>query len=116
MKSLAPHVEIVGVEASAYPSAQRSLASGRIEACGDTSTLADGIAVRRIGDLPFALMQRVRRANVLEVHHERAFAAGPVRTTAVRFTLETRGRDHVQQVMERLECEDFSAREERREL
>jgi threonine dehydratase len=194
VKSLAPDVEIVGVEASAYPSAQRSLAAGRIEACGDASTLADGIAVRSIGDLPFALMQRVVdrvvtvteeeiassilalaavlerhielrgrrvaclvsggnidvntlakiiergltrdgrrvrlsvdvpdrpgslsrvaevvaacRANVLEVHHERAFSAGPVGTTAVRFTLETRGRDHVEEVTARLEKEGFRA-------
>lgn len=55
------------------------------------------------------------RANVLEVHHERAFAAGPVGTTAVRLTLETRGRDHVEEVIERLDGEGFAVREESRE-
>lgn len=217
VKQMEPHIEIVGVEAESYQSAQRSLAAGSIEACGDTSTLADGIAVRRVGDVPFALMQRyvdrvvtvteeeiassvlalaeqektvaegagavalaavlegrfelrgrrvacivsggnidvntlskiiergltrdgrrVRlsvdvpdrpgslarvanlvadcRANVLEVHHERAFSAGPVGTTSVRFTLETRGREHVQEVIDKLGGEGFSAREERREI
>ncbi len=217
IKALAPGVEIIGVEAASYPSAQQSLAAGHVEACGDTSTLADGIAVRRIGDVPFAQMQRVvdrvvtvteeeiassilalaeqektvaegagavalaavlegrfelrgrrvacivsggnidvntlakiiergltrdgRRvrlsvdvpdrpgslskvaavvaqchANVLEVHHERAFAAGPVGTTAVRFTLETRGRDHVEEVIARLDSHGFAAHEERRAI
>ena len=217
IKALAPGVEIVGVEVASYPSAQLSLAAGHVQASGDTSTLADGIAVRRVGDVPFAQMQhvvdrvvtvteeeiassvlalveqektvaegagavalaavlearfelrnrrvacvvsggnidvntlakiierglsrdgrRVRlsvdvpdrpgslsrvaavvaacRANVLEVHHERAFSAGPVGTTAVRFTLETRGREHVDEVVERLGNEGFTAREERRDV
>lgn len=215
VKGLNPAIEVVGVEAAAYPSAQRSLASGRVEACGDTATLADGIAVRQIGQVPFEVMRRcvdaivtvteeeiassilalleqektvaegagavalaavldrkfdargrrvacvvsggnidvntlskiiergltrdgrrVRlsvdvpdrpgslsrvagliaacRANVLEVHHERAFAAGPVGTTAVRFTLETRGRDHVDEVLARLAAEGFRVDETRR--
>ena len=50
IKASAPGVEIIGVEAAAYPSAQRSLATGHVQACGDTSTLADGIAVRRVGE------------------------------------------------------------------
>jgi len=59
VKALAPTVEIVGVEVAPYPSAHLSLAAGHAEASGDTSTLADGIAVRRVGDVPFAHMQRV---------------------------------------------------------
>ena len=217
VKHLAPHVEIIGVEAASYPTTQRSLAAGHIEACGDTATLADGIAVRQVGELPFAQMQkfvdrivtvteeeiassilalveqektvaegagavalaavlekrfdlrgrrtacivsggnidvntlskiierglsrdgrRVRlsidvpdrpgsltrvsaviaacRGNILEVHHERAFASGPVGMTAMRFTLETRGREHVEEVIEQLNNDGFTAREERREI
>jgi threonine dehydratase len=56
------------------------------------------------------------RANVLEVHNERAFSAGPVGTTAVHFTLETSGREHVAEVVERLGSEGFTAREERRDV
>jgi threonine dehydratase len=52
---------------------------------------------------------------VLEVHHERAFAAEPVGTMEVRLTLETRGRDHVEEVIERLDGEGFAVREESRE-
>jgi threonine dehydratase len=216
VKGLVPQVRVVGVEAEGYNSAQRSLAAGHVEPCGDRSTLADGIAVRRVGDAPFALLadvvddivtvseeeiasailalaeqektvaegagavalaavlegrvdlrgapvaclvsggnidmntlskiiergltrdgRRVRltvdvpdrpgslalvtdviarcRANVLEVFHERAFAAGPVGSTGVRFTLETRGREHVDQVIARLGEAGFSAREERRD-
>jgi threonine dehydratase len=217
VKHLAPHVEIIGVEAASYPTTQRSLAASHIEACGDTATLADGIAVRQVGELPFAQMQkfvdrivtvteeeiassilalveqektvaegagavalaaalekrfdlrgrrtacivsggnidvntlskiierglsrdgrRVRlsidvpdrpgsltrvsaviaacRGNILEVHHERAFASGPVGMTAMRFTLETRGREHVEEVIEQLNKDGFTAREERREI
>ncbi|MBT5964909.1 MAG: ACT domain-containing protein, partial [Gemmatimonadetes bacterium] len=49
-------------------------------------------------------------ANVLEVIHERAFAAGPVGTTMVRLTLETRGQTHVAEVTRRLDSEGFSVR------
>lgn len=216
IKALRPQISIIGVEADSYPTAQRSLRSGQIESCGDTASLADGIAVRRVGELPFALMQQVvddvvtvseeeiasailalaeqektvaegagavalaavlegridlrgrrvacivsggnidmntlskiierglsrdgrrvrlsvevpdrpgslsrvaaviaeARANVLEVHHERAFAAGPVGSTAVRFTLETRGADHVEETLAALGEAGFTAREERRE-
>jgi hypothetical protein len=52
---------------------------------------------------------------VLKAHHKRASAAGPVGTTAVRLTLETRGRDHVEKVIERLDSEGFAVREESRE-
>ncbi len=52
---------------------------------------------------------------MLEVHHERAFAAEPVGTTEVRLTLETRGRDHVEEVLERLDGEGFAVCEESRE-
>ena len=52
---------------------------------------------------------------MLEVHHERTFAAGPVGTTAVRLTLETLGRDHVEEGIERLDSEGFAVREESRE-
>src|SRR3954467_5909353 len=37
----------------------------------------------------------VERANVLEVHHNRAFLQGAIGDTEIELTLETRGRDHI---------------------
>ena len=51
-------------------------------------------------------------ANVLEVSHERAFSAGPVGTSTVRFTLETRGREHVDEVVALPRGEGFGVEEE----
>ena len=42
------------------------------------------------------------RANVLEVHHDRAFMSGPIGDTMVELMLETRGRDHVDQIVKAL--------------
>jgi threonine dehydratase len=49
-------------------------------------------------------------ANIEEVHHQRAFTHVPVRTAEVDFVLETRGHDHVQQVIEALARAGFTAR------
>jgi len=42
------------------------------------------------------------RANVLEVHHDRAFMSGPIGDTMVELMLETRGREHVDQIVKAL--------------
>jgi threonine dehydratase len=49
-------------------------------------------------------------ANIEEVHHQRAFTHAPVRTAEVDFVLETRGHEHVQQVIEALARAGFTAR------
>jgi threonine dehydratase len=49
-------------------------------------------------------------ANIEEVHHQRAFTHVPVRTAEVDFVLETRGHEHVQQVIEALARAGFTAR------
>ena len=49
-------------------------------------------------------------ANIEEVHHQRAFTQLPVRTAEVDFVLETRGHEHVQQVIEALARAGFAAR------
>jgi len=57
VKAVRPDVRIVGVQAAgaaAYPS---SLAAGHPVALASMSTMADGIAVGRPGDVPFALVQ-----------------------------------------------------------
>ncbi len=58
IKSLRPDVRVVGVQAAgaaAYPS---SLAAGHPVALTSMTTMADGIAVGRPGDVPFALVER----------------------------------------------------------
>jgi threonine dehydratase len=49
-------------------------------------------------------------ANIEEVHHERAFTRLPVQTAEVDFVLETRGHDHIQQIIAALENAGFKAK------
>ena len=58
LKCERPEVEIVGVQARGCASLRASLAEGHPETVGARSTIADGIAVKRPGDLTFALMER----------------------------------------------------------
>ncbi|HWI60138.1 MAG TPA: pyridoxal-phosphate dependent enzyme, partial [Bacillota bacterium] len=37
--------------------------------------------------------------NIMEVHHQRAFSAQPLQTALVDFTLQTRGREHLDQIL-----------------
>jgi threonine dehydratase len=214
LKQQNPRVKVIGVEAESYTSARLSLEQDRIVPAGEAASLADGIAVKQVGQIPFALMReyvdqmvsvseeeiagailtllekektvaegagavalaavleekfwirerkvavvvsggnidvnklsriiehglvrdgrRVRlqvqvpdlpgslmrvtaaiaqeRANVLEVYHDRTFPEGPVGTTQVLFTLETRGREHAEEVIARLEREGFHPEEQK---
>lgn len=58
VKSLRPLTEIVGVQASACPSALRALEAGRTVTVEADRSLADGISVKQVGDLPFAIMRQ----------------------------------------------------------
>ncbi|MFT7695882.1 MAG: threonine dehydratase, partial [Candidatus Latescibacterota bacterium] len=81
----------------------------------------DGRRIRlkvRVSDRPGALLAVTaliaeEKANVVEVYHERSFPDGPVDTTEVLFTLETRGREHAEAVMARLERDGFYPEEQR---
>jgi threonine dehydratase len=57
-KSLCPDVRIIGVQANSCPSAIHSLDEDQPVAVEVTPTLADGIAVKRPGDLTFPILQR----------------------------------------------------------
>jgi threonine dehydratase len=66
-------------------------------------------------DLPGSLAEvtaclAAANANIEEVHHQRAFTHVPVRAAEVDFVLETRGHEHVQQVIEALARAGFAAR------
>ncbi len=57
VKALRPDVEVVGVQAAGAAAYPGSLAAGHPVALGSMSTMADGIAVGRPGDVPFALVR-----------------------------------------------------------
>ena len=56
-KSLNPSLRVVGVEAAAAPAAYRSREMGEVTPIESAETIADGIAVQRIGDLAFPLIE-----------------------------------------------------------
>jgi threonine dehydratase len=58
VKALAPHVRVVGVQAAGAAAYPGSLAAGHPVRLTAAATMADGIAVMRPGDIPFALVQR----------------------------------------------------------
>ena len=65
-------------------------------------------------DLPGALAHATKliadaQANITEVHHQRAFTSLPVRNVEVDFVLQTRGHEHIQEVIEVLNAAGFSA-------
>ncbi|MEN4917671.1 threonine ammonia-lyase [Achromobacter spanius] len=65
-------------------------------------------------DLPGALAHATKliadaQANITEVHHQRAFTSLPVRNVEVDFVLQTRGPDHIQEVIDVLNAAGFAA-------
>ena len=57
VRSLAPHVRIIGVEAEAAPSARASRDAGEIVKITSSRTLADGIATKRVGQNTFPIIE-----------------------------------------------------------
>lgn len=65
-------------------------------------------------DLPGALAHATKliadaQANITEVHHQRAFTSLPVRNVEVDFVLQTRGPEHIQEVISILNAAGFAA-------
>ncbi|HEU5179484.1 MAG TPA: threonine ammonia-lyase [Candidatus Polarisedimenticolia bacterium] len=57
IRSLLPSVRIIGVQASGCPSAVRALQEGQPVSIARPRTIADGIRVGRVGDLPFEIFR-----------------------------------------------------------
>lgn len=74
MRALKPSVRIFGVEAAAAASARASRESGRIEHIESADTIADGIAVKRVGELTFPIIERLVEAIVTVEEQEIADA------------------------------------------
>jgi threonine dehydratase len=58
VKELRPEVRVVGVEAAVLPAALRAREAGEPVTIPPAQTIAEGIAVRRIGDNTFGLIER----------------------------------------------------------
>ena len=58
LKETNPRVKVIGVQTTSVPSMRASLDSGHVEEVEGGNTIADGIAVRRPGDLCLEMVQR----------------------------------------------------------
>ncbi len=58
MKSINPHVKVYGVQAAGAPSMYKSVKDGEIEELKSVSTIADGIAVKKPGDLTYDICSK----------------------------------------------------------
>jgi threonine dehydratase len=69
----------------------------------------------RVRDLPGSLARvtaclAAADANIEEVHHQRAFADLPLQTVEIEFVLQTRGREHIDELIAALDRAGFPAR------
>jgi threonine dehydratase len=88
VKEQRPSVRIFGVEAAAAPSALASRRAGHVVKIASADTIADGIAVKRVGDRTFPLIERyvddivsveegeIAAAVHLLLEHEKVLAEG----------------------------------------
>lgn len=74
LKSLQPQVRVIGVEAKAAASAAAARRAGHIVKIEATETIADGIAVKRVGEVTFPLLERYVD-DLVEVDDEEIAAA-----------------------------------------
>lgn len=58
LKTINPHIKVYGVQAQGAPSMKRSIEDGEIEELASVSTIADGIAVKKPGDLTYELCNK----------------------------------------------------------
>ena len=58
IKMLNPNIKVYGVQASGAPSMLKSVEDGQIEELSSVSTIADGIAVKKPGDLTYELCKK----------------------------------------------------------
>jgi len=58
LKALRPDVRVIGVQSAALPAMQRALEDGVRVTVPPAPTIADGIAVRRVGELTFELVRK----------------------------------------------------------
>jgi threonine dehydratase len=74
IKALRPQAKVIGVQAAACPSAYQALKEGRVVRVEAGRSIADGIALKQIGELPFAII-RERIDQVVLVDEDQIAAA-----------------------------------------
>ena len=149
IKEQRPDVRVVGVQTSRLPSMQRALREGHAITLDPATTIADGIAVRRAGEVTLPLVQRyvlvcggnidvtllsriierglvqdgrlirlrihlldrpgaladltqmiaAHRANIVDTLHNRAYYGVNLGDTVIDITMETRGREQVEELL-----------------
>lgn len=57
IKSISPHVKVYGVQAAGAPSMYNAIHHGKMEALTGVSTIADGIAVKKPGELTYEMVK-----------------------------------------------------------
>lgn len=58
LKAIRPQIKVYGVQAEGAPSMKQSILHGQIESLSAVSTIADGIAVKRPGDLTYGYCKK----------------------------------------------------------
>lgn len=58
IKSISPHVKVYGVQAAGAPSMFQSVQTGHIQQLESVSTIADGIAVKKPGNITFEMVSK----------------------------------------------------------
>ena len=58
IKSISPHVKVYGVQAAGAPSMFNAVHHGQMEALEKVSTIADGIAVKKPGEITFEMVKK----------------------------------------------------------
>lgn len=58
IKSINPRIKVYGVEAAAMPGVYKSLRAGHVIPVPKNGTMADGIAIERVGETPFSLINK----------------------------------------------------------
>lgn len=58
LKELQPSIRIIGVQTERLPSMKTALSKGRVVQIDPATTIADGIAVRRVGKIPLELTRK----------------------------------------------------------
>lgn len=88
VKETHPHVQIIGVEPEVLPSMKTALQNNRVTELSEAQTLADGIAVRSVGELTFRQLRHqiddivtvseseIARAILILLEQEKTLAEG----------------------------------------
>lgn len=59
LKHINPRIKLYGVEAAAMPGMYNSVKSGRLERVPKRPTMADGIAIEAVGNIPYSVIQNL---------------------------------------------------------